>query len=582
MPTRAGPLPLLLGALALALGLLPAPDAVHSALSPALEAPVHGVVAPIALRRNKKRKGGSGATQPAQPPPGPTNEGARPAPAPSTGASPSTAGFRTSAFDPATFKLGLVPVLSGLSQPVFVTSAGDGSNRLFVVERAGRIRVAVNGQLQSTPFLDIRSIVTSSGLEQGLLGLAFHPSYASNGRFFVYYTSTTTSPTGSTSVGDNTLARYQVSSGNPNVADLASAKTLFAIPDKYLNHNGGMLAFGPDHYLYVGLGDGGSGGDPDGNGQNRNVLLAKLLRLDVDTGSGVAPYYSVPPTNPFVGQANVKQEIWAYGLRNPWRFSFDRGTNDLYIADVGQNLYEEIDRQAAGSSGGQDYGWNIMEGFHCYPPTVTSCSQAGLMLPIAEYGHTSGNCSITGGYVYRGPSAPALAGVYLYGDYCSGRIWALQNGVQTELLDTTLGISSFGEDEAGDVYVVDLGSTSANTGAVYRLVDASCSPRPNVLLSTVATGSSLQVTVTASTSAALPSNSLQRLSFGSATNALIDAGSVVGSSGNFTVNLPAGTQQTGFTVRRATPGQPTTVPFVVVDACGDWSTFVGGGANAGF
>jgi len=475
-----------------------------------------------------------------------------------------------------------VPVLSGLSQPVFVTSAGDGSNRLFVVERAGRIRVAVNGQLQSTPFLDIRSIVTSSGLEQGLLGLAFHPSYASNGRFFVYYTSTTTSPTGSTSVGDNTLARYQVSSGNPNVADLASAKTLFAIPDKYLNHNGGMLAFGPDHYLYVGLGDGGSGGDPDGNGQNRNVLLAKLLRLDVDTGSGVAPYYSVPPTNPFVGQANVKQEIWAYGLRNPWRFSFDRGTNDLYIADVGQNLYEEIDRQAAGSSGGQDYGWNIMEGFHCYPPTVTSCSQAGLMLPIAEYGHTSGNCSITGGYVYRGPSAPALAGVYLYGDYCSGRIWALQNGVQTELLDTTLGISSFGEDEAGDVYVVDLGSTSANTGAVYRLVDASSSPRPNVLLSTVATGSSLQVTVTASTSAALPSNSLQRLSFGSATNALIDAGSVVGSSGNFTVNLPAGTQQTGFTVRRATPGQPTTVPFVVVDACGDWSTFVGGGANAGF
>jgi glucose/arabinose dehydrogenase len=345
----------------------------------------------------------------------------------------------------------LEKVADDLPLPVFITYAGDESDRMFVVEKKGTISILRDGKRDATPFLDITSLVTSSGSEQGLLGLAFHPDYISNGRFFVYYTAKN---------GDDTLARYQVSS-DPDVADPASGQVLFAVDDPAANHNGGMLAFGPDGYLYAGLGDGGSGGDPWGNAQNRSVLLGKLLRLDVD---GDEPY-SIPPDNPWPnGQDQARPEVWAYGLRNPWRFSFDRATGDLYIGDVGQNAYEEIDFQPAGSSG-LNYGWNMREAAHCF--RSDSCESNGLIDPIGEYAHDEG-CSVTGGYVYRGAAFPSLQGLYIFGDYCSGRIWSLSRDDagqwrQRKLLDSRLSISSFGEDQAGELYVVDLG------GGLYRV-----------------------------------------------------------------------------------------------------------------
>ena len=347
--------------------------------------------------------------------------------------------------------IALRKVTEEVKQPVFVTYAPDGSGRQFVVEKGGTIAVLHDGKPAASPFLDVSSLITSSGSEQGLLGLAFHPNYKQNGQFFVYYTARN---------GDDTLAGYQVSS-DPEVADPASGKVLFAVPDPAPNHNGGMLAFGPDGYLYVGLGDGGSGGDPWGNGQNRNALLGKLLRLDVNHGDP----YGIPPDNPWPSGGDARGEIWAYGLRNPWRFSFDRATGDLYIADVGQNQYEEIDLQPAGSKGGQNYGWNVREGLHCY--RGNSCELDGAIDPIAEYGHGEG-CSITGGYVYRGAAFPQLQGTYIFGDYCSGTIWSLRQSTpgqweRRKLLESGLSISSFGEDAAGELYLTDLG------GALYQI-----------------------------------------------------------------------------------------------------------------
>jgi len=339
-------------------------------------------------------------------------------------------------------------LIDKLDSPVFLTHAGDASDRMFVVEKKGTIAILRDGARVGQPFLDISDLITSSGSEQGLLGLAFQPDYANNGRFFVYYTA---------SNGDDTLARYQVSD-NPDVADPDSAQVLFAQPDFAANHNGGMLAFGPDGYLYVGIGDGGGGGDPQENGQKRSTLLGKLLRLDV---SGDDPY-TIPPDNPWPdGGDDARPEIWAYGLRNPWRFSFDRATGDLYIGDVGQNTYEEIDFQPAGTSGGQNYGWNTREGLHCFEKDT--CDSNGMSDPIAEYNHDQG-CSVTGGYVYRGSAFPSLQGQYIFGDYCNGTIWSLQrnaSGVwqQHKLLDSHLSISSFGEDAAGELYVLDLGGT---------------------------------------------------------------------------------------------------------------------------
>ena len=347
--------------------------------------------------------------------------------------------------DPAAVYTELRKVLGGLESPLGIAHAGDGSGRLFVVEKQGRIRIVVGTALAAAPFLDIAGRVGSSASEEGLLGLAFHPNYARNGLFFVNYTDLQ---------GDTVLSRFAVGA-DPDRADPASEVVLLTVDQPAANHNGGHLAFGPDGYLYVGLGDGGGAGDRYGNGQNPSTLLGKMLRLDVD---GSQPY-AVPRDNPFVTRLDVRAEIWAIGLRNPWRYSFDRLTGDLYIADVGQELYEEINLQPARSLGGQNYGWPIMEGMHCYPETQ-ACDGTGLTLPVAEYDHSQG-CSVTGGYVYRGKQFPALSGIYVFGDYCSGRIWGSARDSQgqwrmAELQQVSMQLSSFGEDETGELYLVDM------------------------------------------------------------------------------------------------------------------------------
>lgn len=361
--------------------------------------------------------------------------------------------------DLASLRLRLLPIAEGLRNPLFVTHAGDGSGRLFVLEQQGVIRVIVDGRLTETPFLDIRDRVGSSGSEQGLLGLAFAPDYPSSGIFFVNYTDRS---------GRTVVARFSAT-GEPNVADPGSEYRVLAIDQPAANHNGGMLAFGPDGYLWIGTGDGGAANDRFGNGQNPDTLLGKMLRLDVTTDRSVP--YLIPSDNPWVsadwnGRA-VRDEVWAVGLRNPWRYSFDRATGDLWIADVGQNLYEEVHYVSAGSAGGLNFGWPIMEGTHCFPQTA-DCQRAGLEIPVAEYMHGTGDCSVTGGYVYRGAQYPALTGVYLYGDYCSGKIWGLArdgDGWRSALLlESGLNVSSFGEDEAGELYVTDL------RGEVYQVV----------------------------------------------------------------------------------------------------------------
>jgi glucose/arabinose dehydrogenase len=338
-------------------------------------------------------------------------------------------------------------VAGGFTRPLLLTHAGDGSGRLFVVEQNGLIKIIQNGSVLAAPFLDVSSLISRSGNEQGLLGLAFHPDYAQNGWFFINYTDT---------AGDTVVARYSVSS-DPNVADPASAVTVLAVDQPYSNHNGGHLVFGPDGHLYIGLGDGGSGGDPQNRAQNPQTLLGKMLRINVDQ----LPY-TIPPDNPFV-DGGALPEIWALGLRNPWRYSFDRATGDLYIADVGQNAWEEVNFQPASSMGGENYGWNVYEGNESF----RGGALPGAIMPVAVYGRDKG-CSVSGGYVYRGPLAPGLEGVYLYGDFCSGIIWTMQrdgsgNWVSNQFMDTSHRISSFGEDEQGNVYVVD------HAGRVLRL-----------------------------------------------------------------------------------------------------------------
>jgi glucose/arabinose dehydrogenase len=347
-------------------------------------------------------------------------------------------------------KLVLKQIAAGLDQPLAITNAGD--QRLFVTEQPGEIVIVG----RSTPFLDIRSLVSCCN-ERGLLSVAFHPRFQVNGLFYVDYTNLN---------GDTVIARYSTSPVDPNRANPNSAEILLTIPQPYANHNGGQLQFGPDGYLYIGMGDGGSGGDPENRAQNLDSLLGKILRIDVDFASP----YAVPADNPFVGTPGARREIWAYGLRNPWRFSFDRQTGDLWIGDVGQDAYEEADWQPASSRGGENYGWRFMEGFHCYNPS-TNCPTAGLTLPVLEYTHDSGNCAIIGGYRYRGPSYARMSGVYFYGDYCSGIIWGATpqraGGVITNLLlHTTMQISGFGEDVNGELYVTDI-----QGGAIYQLTD---------------------------------------------------------------------------------------------------------------
>ena len=355
---------------------------------------------------------------------------------------------------PGELEVGLEPVATGLAFPLALT-APPGDPRLFIVEKDGRIRIVRNGALLERPFLDVSSLV-SRGSEQGLLGLAFDPDYSSNGRFFVNYSDTE---------GDTRVVAYRVS-GDPDLADAATAEILLTIEQPFSNHNGGHLAFGPDGFLYIATGDGGSGGDPQGNGQDRLDLLGSLLRIDVRAANG----YTIPPDNPFVGMTDTRPELWDVGLRNPWRFSFDRGTGDLYIADVGQNEREEINvaLRSAGGGHGANYGWNIMEGTACF--VGTECDTSGLVLPVLEYDHSEG-CSVTGGYVYRGSAIPELAGHYFYADFCEGwvRSFRFAGGEVTAERDWPElapggQVPSFGEDASGELYVLDAG------GTVYRIV----------------------------------------------------------------------------------------------------------------
>lgn len=371
--------------------------------------------------------------------------------------------------------LGTVRVATGLNAPVYAT-APDGDPRLFIVEQRGVVRILENGVLRPTPFLDIDSLVAGpeTSSERGLLGLAFHPDYGTNGRFFVHYTDLD---------GNTAVAEYVVS-GDPNLADHGSKRIVLGVRQPYANHNGGQLEFGPlDGYLYLSLGDGGLGGDPEDRAQNPDSLLGKILRLDVD---GVLPY-AVPPTNPFVGVPGARPEIWALGLRNPYRTCFDRVTGDLWIADVGQGAWEEVSFEPAGSPGGANYGWDLMEGRHCFPPS-SSCLSDTLVLPVIELDHGGGRCAVTGGRVYRGNGIPWLRGTYFYGDWCSDQIWSLRyDGITVtdstertqELAPNEPGafinsITGFAEDGFGELYVVDGG------GELYRIVDRSAAPPDSV------------------------------------------------------------------------------------------------------
>jgi glucose/arabinose dehydrogenase len=338
-------------------------------------------------------------------------------------------------------------ITGGLDSPVDIQSAGD--DRLFVVEQVGRIRIVNSGVLQPEPLLDLSDRVGSEGNEQGLLGLAFHPGFAENGTFFVNYTDVS---------GDTVVSRFHLTE-DPNRADPSSESVILTYDQPFANHNGGGLAFGPDGYLYIGSGDGGSAGDPEQRAQNRDTLLGKLLRIDVDGGSP----YALPPDNPFA-TGGGRPEIWAYGLRNPWRFAFDPATGDLYVGDVGQGDWEEVDFLAAGSPGGTNFGWDFREGLHDYEAGAPE----GLTDPIAEYSHGEGGCSITAGRVVRDPALPDWQSVFLYGDYCTGYIWGLlrdNSGAwqSARLFETGLQITSFGTGSAGEIYLLDRG------GGLYRL-----------------------------------------------------------------------------------------------------------------
>ncbi len=333
----------------------------------------------------------------------------------------------------------------------------DGLDRIFVTEQAGRVLVFPNDQSANDTqvFLDVRDRVNEGGNEEGLLGIAFDPDYKDNGHFYLYYSAS--------GPRRSVLSRFSVGSDSPNLVDPASEVVILEVRQPYSNHNGGQLAFGPDGYLYVGLGDGGSGGDPLGNGQDPGTLLGSILRIDVSNVTE-GQTYGIPPDNPFVGVPGAREEVWVYGLRNPWRFSFDDDTGLLWVADVGQNGWEEIDVVGKGLN----YGWNVMEGAHCFSPR-SGCDTSGLELPVAEYDR-SGGCSVTGGYVYRGDRLLSLRGAYVYGDFCSGKIWGLRydGSTVTEvklLVDSNLSITSFGQDLAGSLYIL-----SRNDG-IYRLVE---------------------------------------------------------------------------------------------------------------
>lgn len=350
----------------------------------------------------------------------------------------------------------IAPFASGFSALTFVTNAGDGTGDLYVVQQSGQIyRLDAGQSAPAVPWLDISGRISAGG-ERGLLGLAFHPQFATNGRFYVDYTDVN---------GNSVISEFQQASDG--TVDPSHETAIVTQQQPFANHNGGMLAFGRDGYLYIGFGDGGSEGDPQGNGQKISTFLGKILRIDVDSGSP----YGIPPSNPFQtgNDQGAKPEIWDWGLRNPWRFSFDGKTGDLLIGDVGQNQTEEVDVEPAGT-GGRNYGWNIMEGDHCY--NTSGCDQSGLTLPVVTYSHDGGNCSVIGGYVYRGTRYPSLDGRYFYADNCSGNVWWFDADqaeagppVTAQLFGKVpFSVTSFGEDESGELFIVD------GSGAVYSLV----------------------------------------------------------------------------------------------------------------
>ena len=358
----------------------------------------------------------------------------------------------------------LVPFASGLSQPLALAYPNDGSRRRFVAEKGGRIRLMQPGAGPHPLVLDIHTLV-STGSEQGLLGLAFHPNYdgVNNRYFYIDYTDVN---------GDTVIARYETMAGNPNVADPNSALTILSVDQPFANHNGGQLAFGSDGYLYIAMGDGGSANDPQNNAQRLDTVLGKILRIDVDHTSA-GNNYAIPTGNPFAvvppptgtPTPTPRPEIWHYGLRNPWRFSFDRQTGEMWIGDVGQNAREEIDHVNAGVNG-LNFGWRVYEGTSCTTNDPSLCGQAGFTPPVVDYDHSAGRCSVTGGYAYRGREGVFPAGRYIFGDYCSGEIWTLNGSTMSLLFDTTYRIGAFGEDAAGELYVLDLSG-----GTVYRFVN---------------------------------------------------------------------------------------------------------------
>jgi glucose/arabinose dehydrogenase len=360
--------------------------------------------------------------------------------------------------------LALSPFMTGLTSPDGFEMPNDGTSRIFILQQGGAIRIIQNGALLTAPFLDVSSKTGfESGGEKGLLGLAFHPGFNASGKFYVYYTRRVSGQL------QSVFSEFTVSPPNANVANISSERQLLVVNQPFDNHNGGQLAFGPDDgYLYIGLGDGGSGGDPQGNGQNTSVLLGKILRIDVTSTPPAGHQYAIPVDNPFASSGGAP-EVFAYGLRNPWRFSFDSPTHRLFAGDVGQNNWEEVDLVTSG----KNYGWNLMEGNHCYPPSVTTCNMSGLVPPITEYDHSgSGGTSVIGGFVYRGSAIPALVGTYIFGDLSSGNVWGLKEDSggtwqRTLLLTHNRIVSSFGRDAAGELYLVDYGN-----GAVLRITAA--------------------------------------------------------------------------------------------------------------